>query len=108
MATATAGDRWVFAPNCRYASAAAAQRNVFSFTEALTITDAYFGDGSYSLDGYHILLTGDDDKSNPKKGWFRLEQESFDNGVTWTDNLFLLCNSKVDGKDFEVCYHRLK
>ncbi len=108
MATATAGDRWVFAPNGRYASAAAAQRYAFTSTEALTITDAYFGDGSYSLDGYHIFLTGDNDKSNPKKGWYRLEQESFDNGNTWTDNLYLLRTSNVDGKDFEVCYHRQK
>jgi hypothetical protein len=108
IATATAGDRWVFAPNGRYASAAAAQRYAYSSTEALTITDAYFGNGSYSLDGYRIFLTGDNDKSNPKSGWFRIEQESFDNGNTWHDNLYLLRTSNVDGKDFEVRYHRQK
>lgn len=104
-ATATAGDRWVFAPNGRYASASAAQRYVATTTnEVLTITDAYFGDGSYALSGAGILLTPDNDKTNPKKGWFRLEQESYDNGNTWTDKLYLLRASVVDGREYELAY----
>ena len=106
-ATATAADRWVFAPNGRYASAAAAQRYVAtSYNEVLSVTDAYFGNGSYTLNGASILLTSDDDKANPKKGWVRLEQESYDNGNTWTDKLYLLRTSIVDGKEFEVAYSR--
>ena len=108
-ATATAADRWVFAPNGRYASAAAAQRYVaVSTNEVLGITDAYFGNGAYSLRGSAILLTADDDKANPKKGWIRLEQESYDNGNTWSDKLYLLRTSIVDGKEFEVAYNRQK
>ncbi|HVU93858.1 MAG TPA: hypothetical protein VHE34_01490 [Puia sp.] len=107
IATATAADRWVFAPNGRYASAAAAQRYVAtSYNEILSVTDAYFGNGSYTLNGASILLTEDNDKSNPKKGLIRLEQESYDNGNTWTDKLYLLRTSTVDGKEYEVAYSR--
>lgn len=108
-ATATAGDRWVFAPNGRYASASASHRYVATSTnEVLSITDAYFGDGSYTLNGSSILLTPDHDKTNPAKGWFRLEQESYDNGNTWTDKLYLLRTSTVDAREYEVCYTRQK
>ncbi|HXB94441.1 MAG TPA: hypothetical protein VNU70_04755 [Puia sp.] len=109
IATATVADRWVFAPNGRYASAAASQRYVnTSSNEILGITDAYFGNGTYSLEGARIVLTNDNDKANPKKGWIRMEQESYDNGNTWTDKLYLLRTSIVDGKEFEVAYHRQK
>ena len=72
----------------------------------LGITDAYFGNGSFSLSGAAISLTADNDKSNPQKGWVRLEQESYDNGNTWTDKLYLLRTSTVDGKEYEVAYSR--
>jgi len=108
-ATATAADRWVFAPNGRYASAAAAQRYVStSYNEILSVTDAYFGNGAFALNGASILLTEDNDRSNPKKGFVRLEQESYDNGNTWTDKLYLLRTSIVDGKEFELAYIRPK
>ncbi|HVS95225.1 MAG TPA: hypothetical protein VHE54_02030, partial [Puia sp.] len=108
-ATATVADKWVFAGNGRYASAAASQRYYsISSGEAVSVTDAYFGDGSWSLDGHAILLTKDNDKANPSKGWIRVEQESYDNGNTWTDKLYLLRTSMVDGKEYEMSYHRPK
>jgi len=106
-ATATVADRWVFAANGRYASAAASQRYYsISSSEAIGVTDAYFGDGSWSLDGHAVLLTRDNDKAKPSKGWIRLEQDSYDNGNTWSDRLYLLRTSTVDGSEYEMAYHR--
>ncbi|HTR30816.1 MAG TPA: hypothetical protein VMH27_16210 [Puia sp.] len=105
--TATAGDKWVFAGNGRFASASAAQHYYsVSSNEAIRVTDAYFGDGAWSLDGNAIVLTKDNDKANPRKGWIRVEQESYDNGNTWNEKLYLLRTSTVDGKEYEVAYHR--
>jgi hypothetical protein len=107
MATATVGDRWVFAPNGRYASAAAAQRyTATSSSEVLAITDAYFGNGSYSLKGCNIFFTGDNDKSVTQKGWYRLEEESKDGGNTWASKLYIRRISDVNGEEYEVGYHR--
>jgi hypothetical protein len=104
--TATAGDKWVFAANGRFASASAAQRYYsISSNEAISVTDAYFGDGAWSLDGNAVVLTKDNDKGNPRRGWIRLEQESYDNGNTWKEKLYLLRTSTVDGKEYEVAYH---
>jgi hypothetical protein len=105
--TGSSGDRIVFAPNGRYASAAAAQKYVrVSLTEILRITDFSFGDGTYSISNNQILLTTDDNKNNPETGYMRLEQESKNDGRTWTDKLYLLRKSKVDGNEFEVNYDR--
>ncbi|MDP4253553.1 MAG: hypothetical protein Q8938_06095 [Bacteroidota bacterium] len=102
MATATAGDQITFAPNGRYANAAASQQYGFTSTSAVTITDAYFGNGAYSVKGNNILLTQDNDKAHPTPGWFRLEEESKDNGNTWKKKLYLTRTSTVDGTEYEV------
>jgi hypothetical protein len=106
-ATATAGDRFVFASNGRFAGASASQRYYnLSSSQLLTVTDAYFGDGAYRINNNQILLTKDSNKSSPDKGWFRIEQESKDDGRTWKDKLYLLRTSIVDGKEYELCYER--
>jgi hypothetical protein len=106
-ATATAGDRLVFAPNGRYAGASAAQQYyATSSNELLTVTDAYFGNGSYTIKGNQITLTHDNDKNKPEKGFMRLEQESQDGGRTWKDHLYLLRTSVVDGSEYEVNYDK--
>lgn len=100
-ATASIADRYTFAPNGRYASAAAAMnRTRISQTEILQTTNAYFGDGAYAIQGNTITLTADGDRANPKRGWIRLEQDSKD-GATWTDRLCLLLEGIGD-----VCYAR--
>ena len=100
-ATASVADRYTFAPNGRYASAAAAMtRARISQTEILQTTNAYFGDGAYAIRGNTITLTADGDRANPKHGWIRLEQDSKD-GATWTDRLCLLLEGIGD-----VCYAR--
>jgi hypothetical protein len=105
--TASAGDRFAFAPNGRFAGAAAAQRYVrLSSVDVLRITDAYFGDGAYRMNGNSILLTHDSNKSTPEAAWFRIEQESRDEGRTWTEKLYLLRKSEVDGSEFEVAYDK--
>jgi hypothetical protein len=106
-ATATAGDRIVFAPNGRFAGASAAQRYyATSSNELLTVTDAYFGDGAYSIRGNQITLIHDNDKSKPEKAFMRLEQESQDGGRTWKDKLYLLRKSAVDGSEYELGYEK--
>jgi hypothetical protein len=105
--SATVADRWVFAPNGRFASASAsATYSTNSSNEVMQTTSAYFGDGTYSLHGNSITLTKDNDKGNPRKGWIRVEQESYDNGASWEDKLYLLRTSTVDGSEYEVEYHR--
>jgi hypothetical protein len=106
-ATATAGDRFAFASNGRFAGASASQKYfVTSSNELLTVTDAYFGDGAYSIKGNQITLIHDNNKSNPEKGFIRLEQESKDGGITWKDKLYLMRKSVVDGSDYEVNYDK--
>ena len=100
-ATASVADRYSFAPNGRYASAAAAMtRTRISQSEILQMTNAYFGDGAYAIRGNTIALTADGHRGNPKHGWIRLEQDSKD-GATWTDRLCLLLEGIGD-----VCYAR--
>jgi hypothetical protein len=50
-ATATAGDKITFAGNGRFANAAAAQQYHLTTNELITTTQAYFGNGSYTLRG---------------------------------------------------------
>jgi hypothetical protein len=105
--TATAGDRIVFAPNGRYAGASAAQKYyATSSNEILTVTDAYFGDGAYSIKGNQITLIHDNDKNKPEKGFIRVEQVSMDGGGTWKDKLYLMRTSSVDGSEYELGYSK--
>ena len=100
-ATASVADRYTFAANGRFASAAAAMTVTrISPTELLQTTNAYFGDGAYRLTGNHIELAMDRDRAHPFVGFVRLEQDSQD-GVNWKDRLCLLL--KGIG---EVCYKR--
>ena len=90
-ATATAGDRFAFASNGRFAGASASQKYyVTSSNELLTVTDAYFGDGAYSIRGNRVTLIHDNEKNNPETGFIRVEQESKDDGRTWKDKLYLV------------------
>ena len=106
-ATATAADQFVFAGNGRYATAAAAQQYYrVSSTELLTTTQAYFGNGAYTLKGNAITLTQDDRKNQPGRGFFRVEEESKDEGRSWAPVLYLLRTSAIDGADYEVRYNK--
>ena len=100
-ATGTVADRYTFAANGRFASAAAAMTTTrISPTELLQTTNAYFGDGSYRITGNRIVLATDRDRALPRSGFFRLESATQD-GRTWTDRLCLL----LEGIG-EVCYTR--
>jgi len=99
-ATASVGLKWTFAPNGRYASAAAAMtRTALSYNEVLETTNAYFGDGSYTINGNTLVMKADHGNSQTFR--FRLEQDSKDGGNTWTDRLCLLEQGNGD-----VCYKR--
>jgi len=101
-ATASVGLKWTFAPNGRYASAAAAMtRTAISYDEILETTNAYFGDGAYKIHGDTLTMIHDSDKGNPRIDRFRIEQVSKDGGQTWTDQLCLLEQGNGD-----VCYKR--
>jgi len=103
-ATATAGDLITFAGNGRFANAAAAQQYHLSTNELITTTQAYFGNGSYTLRGNSITLTQDDKKITP--GLFRIEQESKDDGRTWADVFYLMRTSSVNGELYELRFKR--
>jgi len=103
-ATATAGDLITFAGNGRFANAAAAQQYHLSTNELITTTQAYFGNGSYTLRGNSITLTQDDKKITP--GLFRVEQESKDDGRTWADVFYLMRTSSVNGELYELRFKR--
>ncbi|MFI5156599.1 MAG: hypothetical protein ACHQEM_10450 [Chitinophagales bacterium] len=105
--TGSAGDRFAFAANGRYAGAAAAQRYYsISSTELLRVTDAYFGDGAWSIKGNAILLTADAEKNKPESGWIRIESESLDAGRSWHEILFLLRKNVADGGEYELAYDK--
>jgi hypothetical protein len=103
-ATATAGDMITFAGNGRFANAAAAQQYHLTANELITTTQAYFGNGNYTLRGNAITLAQDDNRTD--HGFFRVEQESKDEGRTWADVLYLLRTSSVDGAEYELRFKR--
>jgi hypothetical protein len=93
-ATATAASQFVFGADGRYGDAAARRRL------------AYVGDGAYALRGNAITLTPDNQRDRPETGFIRVEEESTDEGRTWTQTLYLLRVSAVDGRDYEVRYSK--
>jgi hypothetical protein len=104
-ATATAADQFTFAANGRYGGAAAAsQYNRINSSEVVQTTQAYFGDGAYTLNGNAITLKPDG--RSPETGFIRVEEESKDEGRTWSEALYLLRVSSVDGKDYELRYQK--
>ena len=108
-ATATAATRFSFAPNGRFDNASGSQQyHVLSNSEVATTTQAYFGNGSYTIRGYEITLTEDSKKSAPERGMIRLEEESHDEGRTWEEKLYLRRTSHIDGKLYEVSLKRDK
>jgi hypothetical protein len=99
-ATASVGLQYTFPANGRYADAGAVQhRNPISPTEVVSTTQAYFGNGAYTVDGNTLTLVGDDNRRSAFL--FRLEQESPD-GQSWIPRLCLL----APGSTGEVCYQR--
>ena len=103
-ATATAGDKITFAGNGRFANAAAAQQYHLTPNELITTTQAYFGNGNYTLRGNAITLAQDDHRTD--HGFFRVEQESKDDGRTWADVLYLMRTSSVDGAEYELRFQK--
>jgi hypothetical protein len=109
IATATAADQFTFSTNGRYGGASAAQSyNLMASGTVLTTTQAFFGDGAYTLKGNAITLTPDDRSRPAQVGWIHLEQESKDGGNAWSPFLYLLRTSTVDGKEYEVRYKKTK
>jgi len=103
-ATATAGDLITFAGNGRFANAAAAQQYHLTANELIATTQAYFGNGNYTLRGNAITLAQDDKRTD--HGFFRVEQESKDERRTWADVLYLMRTSSVDGAEYELRFKR--
>ena len=106
-ATGNSASRFVFDANGRYSDAAASQRSSrINSSETLQTTQAYFGNGAYALRGNTITLTPDSERNRPESGFIRVEEESTDDGRTWTQTLYLLRVSAVDGRDYEVRYSK--
>jgi hypothetical protein len=107
VASGTVADQYQFSANGRYGSAAAVQNyNQISNTAVLTTTQAFFGNGSYSLKENTIALTPDPGRGTPESGLLRVEAESRDNGRSWASVLYLLRRSVVDGSEYEVRYKK--
>lgn len=108
MATGTAATQITLAANGRYADAAAAQQyNRLNNSEVLRTTQAYyFGNGAYTLKGNTISFTPDNKGKPPDSGFYRLEEESKDGGRTWTQSLYIMRTSTVDGQEYEVRYKK--
>ena len=107
IATVSAADQITFAGNGRFANAAASQQySRISNSEALATTQAFFGNGAYTLRGNAITLTQDNQKNHPEPGFVRVEEESKDEGRTWAPILYLLKVSTINGEDYEVRYQR--
>ena len=108
-ASATAGEQLTFAGNGRFANAAARQQySNLSSDELLVTTIGAFGNGSYTLNGNAITMVEDARKNQPTNGYFRIEEESEDEGQTWKPYLYLLRVSSVDGQDYEVRLKKTK
>jgi len=104
-ATGTSADQFSFAANGRYSTAAAAQSyNRISSTEVSETTQAFFGNGAFTLTGNTIALTPDDRRNHAEPALFRVEEESKDDGKSWVETLYLLRTGAVDGKEYEVRY----
>ncbi len=104
-ATASAADQFTFAANGRYGGASAEQHYNVAGNDVVRTTNAFFGNGAYTLRGNAITLK-DDRKSSPDTGYVRVEDESKDDGRTWAEILYLLRVSAIDGKDYEVRYEK--
>jgi len=109
IATGGVADQYQFAANGRYATAAAVQRySAVSSSQVVASTQAFFGNGSFTVQENSITLTPDEGKGPREAGWLRLEEESKDGGRTWIPVLYLLRVSAVDGKDYEVRYTKMR
>jgi hypothetical protein len=106
-ASSTAADQFTFTANGRYGGASAAQHyNLAANDTVIATTQAFFGDGAYSIQGNTITFAPDDRNRPRNSGRFRIEQESKDGGRTWKPILYLLRISSVDGKEYELRYQR--
>jgi hypothetical protein len=100
-ATATVADQWAFTANGRYGGASAAQQySGLANGEVLTTTQAYFGDGAYTLNGNLMHLAPDSKSKPPSNALVRVEEE---NGAPI---LYVMRKSSVDGSIYEVRYKK--
>ncbi len=100
-ATSSVGLRYTFQPDGRYDDTGAAMHVTrVSPSEVVRTTNAYSGNGSYSLEGNAMIFTADDGKRT--MNYFRLEQVSNDGGRTWGDELCLFDPASTG----EICYGR--
>lgn len=102
-ATSTVADQYTFDADGRYASAAASQNySRLNSSEVLETTQGFFGDGAYTLKGNKMVMTPDNHSRPPEVALFRIEKETGDMGRTWTEKLYLMRRSNVDGAIYEV------
>jgi hypothetical protein len=105
VASSMAGGAYTFTAEGRYLSTAAfMQRTPAGVDLVFETTNAYFGDGRFSLQGNTLVLTPDKGRGNPTSAVIRVEQESKDLGgqlgAKWTDRLCLMAGTG------EICYNR--
>ncbi len=106
-ASATAADQFAFAANGRYGGASAvANYNRISSGEVVQTTQAFAGDGAYTLEGNKMVLTPDNHARSPENALFRVEDENTGGDARWLPVLYMLRKSVVDGSLYEVRYKK--
>lgn len=93
IATASIGSHYMFNARGRYASTAATRHESQD-------TQAFFGDGAYSVDGNTLVLKSD--SHGHTTHLFRVEQLSVNSGQSWQYELCLM----DPGSTGEVCYRK--
>jgi hypothetical protein len=96
--------KYIFAGNGQYAfiGAYSTTRRIDYSTVELK-TSGFKGDGSYALKGSQMILTKAGSEREVMQ--YRLEQVNH-SSAGWTDRLYILAKSTIDGKDYEVCYEK--
>ena len=98
--------KYIFAANGRYQFIGAYTSTSRISRDMIEMrTSGFTGDGSYVVNGNKLTTTRDADKSKKDVVQFRFEKVNH-GGTGWRDRLYILANSIVDGKLYEVCYEK--
>jgi hypothetical protein len=98
--------KYIFAANGRYQFIGAYTTTSRISRDMIEMrTSGFTGDGTFIVNGNKLTTTRDAEKSKKDVVQFRFEKVNH-GGSGWRDRLYILANSAVDGKLYEVCYEK--
>ncbi len=98
--------KYIFAANGRYQFIGAYSTTSRISSDMIEMrTSGFTGDGSFIVNGNKLTTTHDNDRSKKDVVQYRFEKVNH-GGTGWKDRLYILDNSVVDGKLYEVCYEK--